>query len=98
MNPFELLQEISLVHFVCYWIALLVIDFGLINSFAIKKCYGSKIISFNYWLPLGVLIPVLWLLSLPIPRVVDILLASLMILFFGVVRPYLYGKRLLGLW
>jgi hypothetical protein len=71
---------------------LIIVLFDLIGICIIlkNKSIRTDSLSMNYWLPLGVLVPLLWLLSLETILKVELFSVVGMMIFYGVIRPYLH--------
>lgn len=94
INDFLLwLGSLSCVDAVLYWVALLLVDFILIDRVWSRGRVSSKRLVLNFWIPFGVFIPIFWLLRLPSPIVADLVVAGILVLFFGLIRPILYRRQ-----
>ncbi len=87
------IESLSYMDALFYWAVLLFLDFVIVDRVWSKGSFRSNRLSLNFWMPFGVFVPVFWLLRLPDPIVIDLLVAGVMVLFYGPVRPLLYRKK-----
>lgn len=93
----DIMQSIHVVHILWYWAALTLLDFGLIQKYAVLKRWRLMHLSLGIWIPAGALVPLVWLVQQANVTLLTGLIVTTMMTFYAIIRPLLWRRKILSL-